>query len=123
MEKQGLNTNSKRSGYLAHGLLFLLHQMQHMREKRMLRITQTQGASGETSLTLEGRLVGPWVAELKSAVTAARLSSASSVRLELSGVRFVDAEGLALILGLQDQGVRLRDASPFVRELLKTDGH
>jgi ABC-type transporter Mla MlaB component len=89
----------------------------------MLRITQTQGASGEASLTLEGRLVGPWVAELKSAVTAARLSSASSVRLELSGVRFVDAEGLALILGLQDQGVRLRDASPFVRELLKTDGH
>ena len=83
----------------------------------MLRITQTQGASGKVNLTLEGRLVGPWVAELKSAVTAAGLS-ASSVNLELSGVRFVDAEGLALILGLQDQGVRLRDASPFVRELL-----
>jgi ABC-type transporter Mla MlaB component len=88
----------------------------------MLRITQTQGASGKVNLTLEGRLVGPWVAELKSAVTAAGLS-ASSVNLELSGVRFVDTEGLALILGLQDQGVRLRDASPFVRELLKTDGH
>lgn len=88
----------------------------------MLRITQTQGASSEASLTLEGRLVGPWVAELKSAVTAASLS-ASSVNLELSGVRFVDAEGLALILGLQNQEVRLRDASPFVRELLKTDGH
>ena len=86
----------------------------------MLRTTQTQGASGETSLTLEGRLVGPWVAELKSAVTEAGLS-ASSVNLELSGVRFVDAEGLALILGLQDQGVRLRDASPFVNELLKHD--
>jgi ABC-type transporter Mla MlaB component len=83
----------------------------------MLRITQTQGASGKVNLTLEGRLVGPWVAELKSAVTDACLS-ASSVNLELSGVRFVDAEGLALILGLQDQGVRLRDASPFVRELL-----
>ena len=64
--------------------------------------------------------MGPWVAELKAVAKDASLS-ASSVRLDLSGVRFVDAEGLALVIGLQDQGIHLLNASPFVQELLKHD--
>lgn len=89
------------------------------REQVMLRITQIQSAPDEVRLILEGRLLGPWVEELQAAVMTAR-SSAGSMCLDLSGVHFVDAEGLTLVRRLLEQGVGLRDASPFVQELLKS---
>jgi ABC-type transporter Mla MlaB component len=82
----------------------------------MLKITQTQSAPGEIRLILEGRLVGPWVAELQA--TTARLS-AKTVQLDLAGLRFMDGAGLALVLALEAQGAELRNASPFVQELLE----
>ncbi len=84
----------------------------------MLRITPATRPAVATHLVLEGRLVGPWVAELQAAVMAA--GSLSRVHLDLSGVHFVDAQGLALLHRLQDQGVILQTPSPFVQELLNT---
>lgn len=72
-----------------------------------------------THRVLEGRLVGPWVAELQAAVMAAG-SLPGRVHLDLSGVHFVDAQGLTLLHRLQDQGVVLQTLSPFIQELLNT---
>lgn len=81
----------------------------------MLKITQTQSALGEIRLRLEGRLVGPWVAELQAATAGL---PAQAVQLDLAGLRFMDSAGLALVLALEKQGVELRNATPFVQELL-----
>lgn len=82
----------------------------------MLRITSTDRTAAGACLVCEGRLVGPWIAELQAAVMA--VSLAGRVRLDLSAVHYVDAEGLTLLHQLKDQGVVLQEVSPFVQELL-----
>jgi anti-anti-sigma regulatory factor len=56
-------------------------------------------------------LIGPWVAELRAV-------AAGSITIDLAGVRFVDSEGIHLLLALQSQGTRLQGASFFIQELL-----
>jgi anti-anti-sigma regulatory factor len=83
----------------------------------MLRITPTDD-DGERTLRLEGRLVEPWVGEL---LGACRETAGAGRRLvlDLSGVTFVDAAGVACLRGLRDQGAALRGCSAFINELLK----
>lgn len=80
----------------------------------MLRITPCESSAGEPCLIVEGGLSGPWVAELRTACAVE-----PRVRLDLSRVHFVDADGLALLRALLDGGAALRAASPFVEELLQ----
>lgn len=85
----------------------------------MLRITLNDQEGKTPELILEGRLVGPWVTELRSAVNAAR-SISRNLDLDASGLHFVDTEGLTLLHRLSDEGVALRNATPFIQELLLT---
>jgi anti-anti-sigma regulatory factor len=70
-------------------------------------------------LRLEGRIVGPWVDELRrsSAVHAGR---PGELVLDLARVSFLDASGVALIRDLAGRGVRVVNSSPFVAEQLRT---
>lgn len=86
----------------------------------MLRITPVEKASAEILLIVEGRLVGPWVAELETAAIGAG-SIAGFVSIDISAVSFVDARGLKLLHRLMGQGVALQAVSPFVQELLNTN--
>lgn len=81
----------------------------------MLRISPTTTLS-ETCLVLEGRLVGAWVRELERAVRR----HVGPVRLDLAQIKFVDADGVALLHRLQREGATVVALSPFVSELLKT---
>lgn len=83
----------------------------------MLRITRVEKTSAETLLIVEGRLVGPWVAELKTAMGDVD-SGPEHVTIDLSAVSFVDARGLKLLQQLKAQGVVLHAVSPFVEALL-----
>ena len=58
----------------------------------MLRITPVAGPDPAPTLKLEGKLVGPWTDTLREAC-----ASAESLRLDLSAVNFVDANGLRLL--------------------------
>jgi ABC-type transporter Mla MlaB component len=90
-------------------------------EVRMLRITQTEDSAQAIHLKLEGRLSGPWVAELVRVVNQTGIS-AHALHIHLSGVQFVDAQGLNLLLDLLEQGAQLKERSAFVEELLRTEG-
>ena len=68
----------------------------------MLRITRLP--DGRT-LKLEGKLVGPWVGELAALCSA--FAPGTQLRLELSAVGFVDADGLRLLSELQSRGVEM----------------
>lgn len=84
----------------------------------MLKIeTARNGARGVT-LRLEGRLIGPWVEELRLACAHARRGE-RKVTVDMAGVAFVDRAGIALLRELADHDTRLSSCSPFVAEQLK----
>ena len=83
----------------------------------MLRIT-SEIVDGAPALKLEGNVSGPWVGELRRVVQEAS-ARADRVRLDLSDVRYVDAEGATLLREiLHDRGELIR-RSTFVAELLE----
>ncbi len=87
----------------------------------MLRITCVTGRDSAPTLRLEGKLLGPWVAELgrvcdELPCTAGRLS------LDLSAVTFVDGPGVALLRDLLGRGATLAACSGLVAELLHLEG-
>ncbi len=86
----------------------------------MLKITVEKKATTETLFILEGSLSGPWVTELHKVIVENR-SQPDLIYLDLAYVHFADAQGLALLRELLASGVTIREASLFIRELLKTD--
>lgn len=85
----------------------------------MLRIARTTN-DRNTRLTLEGKLVGPWVEECRSAWNEAQ-AAGGEVSLDLSDVTFVDQGGLRLLRQLVAAGVRVPACSNFVAELLREE--
>lgn len=84
----------------------------------MLRISLVgEGVQGVT-LRLEGRVVGPWIAELREACETA-LAHKQTLVLDLSEVMFASRAGLALLLDLRAQGVVLAGCSPFLSQQLE----
>ena len=81
----------------------------------MLRIIQSDSVS-VTLIALEGKLLHPWVDEVKGAVAAAR--SAGLVRLDLAQLSFADEAGIALLRELNAGGVELTGRSAFLRALM-----
>jgi ABC-type transporter Mla MlaB component len=84
----------------------------------MLKISQAGMANDIVTLKLEGRIAGPWVAEVRKACEAF-LSEGRPLCLDLADVSFVDAAGTAAIASLTTRGVSLENCSPFVAEQLK----
>ena len=85
----------------------------------MLRISVSRRPGGAT-VTLEGRLAGPWVDELArcwSSVTALR--EASSVRVELEAVTFIDSAGNAVLRRMREDGAVLFASGCMTRAILE----
>ena len=85
----------------------------------MLRISlAVEGVRGIT-FRLEGRIVGPWVAELRQACEKV-LEEKRSLTLDLSEVMFASRAGLALLLELKAQGAVLSGCSQFLSQELRS---
>jgi len=85
----------------------------------MLRITVMELSANLVMLRVEGRIAGPWVEELRTTCNMHTGSDAGQLHLELEDVSFADAEGVAYLRELRDQGVGLDKVSPFLRELFQ----
>ena len=85
----------------------------------MLRITDSGRSAADRTVKLEGKLVQPWVEEVRKLFLAAEVGTLP--RLDLSCLSFVDRDGTELLRQLQRQGVHIEPCSPFVAELLKWD--
>lgn len=73
----------------------------------MLRITIHNEAAA-TRFIVEGKLVGPWVEELKKCwQEASQLEPATPLHVELSALTLVDDAGKALLTEMHQRGVRL----------------
>ena len=81
----------------------------------MLRITRLPSIQ-VTTLSLEGKLLEPWLDALRAAIATAQVDGA--VRLNLAQLNYIDHAGVALLLRLQRDGVEISGASAFIARLL-----
>ena len=85
----------------------------------MLKISEAGRANHSVTLKLEGRVVGPWVGELRQ-ICEALLTEGRTLKLDLAEVTFADTDGVAVLTDFKSRGVRFRNCSPFVEEQLKS---
>lgn len=83
----------------------------------MLKITSGNDDRADT-LTLEGKLSGPWVDELDRCWSELRRDKRAPVKLNLKEVGFCDPRGKALLLRMEREGVSLEHCPSFIRQLL-----
>ena len=84
----------------------------------MLKITLHDSAS-ELRFKLEGKLSGPWVAELRQCwLTAQSTTHDRKTVLDLAELDFVDPQGQSLLEEMHRQGVTLTAMSPFIRAII-----
>ncbi len=84
----------------------------------MLKISEERRANQPLTLRLEGRVVGPWVEELRQ-LCEPLLADETKLTLDLGEVSFADDNGVTLLTSLNRRGVMLLRPSPFVAEQLK----
>lgn len=86
---------------------------------RMLRITESSGTAAKRKLTLEGRLIGPWVDELQRVTFGA--GNVGDVCLDLRDLSFADPAGIDLLRRLRAAGAELGWCSEFLTLLIGGD--
>jgi hypothetical protein len=89
-------------------------------EPDVLKITRVNDGASDSipTLKLEGKLLGPWVDELRR-VCEERHAPPSGLRLNLSGVTFIDPAGIKLLGDLIRRGATVSECTGFVDELLR----
>jgi len=83
----------------------------------MLKIDVANQAGPRVTVSLEGRVVGPWVDELRRACEP-YLGNGLALTLDFAGVSFIGREGVALCRSLRQGPTRFRNCSPFIKEQL-----
>jgi hypothetical protein len=83
----------------------------------MLKITKPETQRPGGTIKLEGKLVGPWLDEVRSLV--ADTSITSHPNLDLSELTFADSAGVLWLRQLLHQGIVIESCSPFITELLQ----
>ena len=85
----------------------------------MLKITILDSAR-ELRFRLEGKLSGPWVAELRQCwQTAASTTAGRATVADLREVDFVDPDGQRLLCEMHRAGVGLQAVTPLIRGLVE----
>ncbi|MFZ0774149.1 MAG: STAS domain-containing protein [Candidatus Sulfotelmatobacter sp.] len=87
----------------------------------MLKISIISNSDQAIRFQLEGKLVGPWVEELRRLSDEA-LSHQKALSLDLERVSFVDSRGVTLLRDLARRQVPHVNCSQFVSQQLKEVG-
>jgi len=78
-----------------------------------IRVT-TEAGETVTTIRIEGQLTSAVVPD----VTAACESADPPLRLDLSGLRSADRDGIRALQSLSEAGTELHGASPYINQLL-----
>jgi len=89
----------------------------------MLRIS-TLEAHNERRLVLEGKLITPWTAELRSTCEKARENlGGRKLVVDLKNLTVISQEGENLLVALMNEGVKFHCCGVFTRQLLRQLAH
>jgi anti-anti-sigma regulatory factor len=80
------------------------------------RITTETGQTA-TTIRIEGQLTSASVPDVRAACE----SASPPLRLDLSGLRSADSDGIRALRSLMETGAELHGVSPFIRQLLLED--
>ena len=83
----------------------------------MLKITRISESADRVTLQLEGRIGGVWIDELRHECMSC-LTQGRTLTLDLSGVQFVEASGIAMLRAMLDQHIQFVGCSLFLSGLL-----
>jgi hypothetical protein len=86
----------------------------------MLRISGFEAAADETKLRLDGKLIGPWVSELR-VLCEPILAKGQQIEIDCGGLSSIDIDGIELMQMLQGEGVLLVKCSPFLELQLRLE--
>jgi hypothetical protein len=85
----------------------------------MLKISCSDNAR-QRRLVVEGKLILPWAAELKSACEGARADlRGRELVIEMKLITMISQEGEDVMLGLIKSGVRFRCSGVFTKHVVK----
>ena len=84
----------------------------------MLKISIISDSDQAIAYHLEGRLVGPWVNELRRIGDDA-FAQKKTLTLDLEGVRFADHSGITLLQELSQRQVSQLNCSQFLMQQMK----
>ena len=84
----------------------------------MLRISETKTTKTLVTLSLEGRMTGPWIQEVHLFCQQFQ-GNGRRLKLDLQKLSFVDRRGVCLLRKLRSHGVALTNYSAFIAERLK----
>ena len=87
----------------------------------MLRIREVVYSHRETTLHV-GRIVSEWVGVLREECGRALQEPSRRLRLDLTGVTFIDPSGVRALRSLPTDRVAIVHALDFIDPLLKGDG-
>jgi len=83
----------------------------------MFKITCGKEKDGVITLRVDGRIVGPWVEELRKKCKTC-LAEEKGLIIDLSGVSFIDEHGVKILNELRKGRVEVRGCSLFLSGLL-----
>jgi anti-anti-sigma regulatory factor len=90
----------------------------HTRDNVALRVTRIEGTdAGLITLRVEGRVVAEAVGVLERECWRS-LGEAPKVRMDFSGVTFIDGRGVAMLRRISAERLRVVNCSVFVEHLL-----
>ena len=88
-------------------------------EQAVLKISCIDNAR-QRRLVVEGKLIAPWAAELKSACEEARADLRDrELVIEMKQITMISEEGENVILGLIKSGIRFRCSGVFTKHVVK----
>ena len=87
----------------------------------MLKITVSNEHPGVT-FTLSGRLVGPWVQELRQCWLMADFDDPAQCRVDLREVSFIDEAGTRLLSHMTRKGVSILASGCMTRAIVQNLG-
>jgi len=88
----------------------------------MLRIREAADSDRETTLHVDGRIVSEWVGVLREECRRALQEPGRRLRLDLTGVTFIDPSGVRALRSLPTDRVAIVNALDFIDALLQGDG-
>jgi anti-anti-sigma regulatory factor len=86
----------------------------------VLKITEVSRSDSAITFKLEGKVLAPWVDELRRICTEPHHES-RQIHLDLDAVTFLDEAGVELLRELIRQGITIAKCSGFIAELLHVD--
>ncbi len=74
----------------------------------------TEAGQTATTIRIEGRLTGADLPDVRATCESAK----PPLRLDLSGLKSADTDGIRALRSLSETGAKLHGASPYIHELL-----